>query len=168
MVICSIATPHYVMIGQRHSHLLNFVVSKTAWFMRLFSLFFSLHFSLQRGVFLSIFSHFGWKMTFKHPDFRGFKSTRFSRLFSVLALETADFTTNIIYCYLLLLALDFSYLQICSADSKSFCRWWAGTWVRIPPSPPVECLYAQTRSWGTSFLQFFLSHRSGIFFATSL
>ena len=43
-------------------------------------------------------------MTFKHPDFRGFKSTRFSRLFSVLALETADFTTNIIYCYLLLLA----------------------------------------------------------------
>ena len=21
-------------------------------------------------------------------------------------------------------------------DSKSFCRWWAGTWVRIPPSPP--------------------------------
>ena len=22
------------------------------------------------------------------------------------------------------------------SDSKSFCRCWAGTWVRIPPSPP--------------------------------
>ena len=21
-------------------------------------------------------------------------------------------------------------------DSKSSCRWWAGTWVRLPPSPP--------------------------------